>query len=800
MKVEVKDGTTTIASQTVYGSDNNVTISKSSTSGFSNTITLTFTETANPKFGSYIQMWLHEFSVYEDDPGKPVNITAGTGIKSAYLSTNENATSGSESGTGFEDGTVYGFVTLKEGYNADSTWTLISSTGDVEDAIYRVGSVVVDMESTDESYDLGTFNASPKTMTLTPKGNGIDDLEDITLTYDEAATVPAPTEQRTGCTFEGWNTKADGTGEDYTTSLSISHVNNLIMSNTTLLYAKWVYDQTIQDLIDEIGGITVEYTGACKAAIDTALSHYEALSDDYKAVFPETSYNLLISKSNAYDAMDKINAIGTITNTPESKALVDAAKDYFDGLDSDTQALVLSDFVTTLNDAVAVMNAITKVNEIGDLDESDECRTKIDAAISAYSNLTTDQTNMFPTDTYNTLNDKDSAKTVIDKIKAIGNVEYSSESKALIDAANTAYEALDDDLKDSIVNYDKLVQANTDYDKVDVAVTKINSLPVFDYSDEYKEELDVVKGVYDALTDYQKSILPQDSLTKLNEALNEYEAIDSIFNIGTIENTTESKNRVKRAKEAYDNLTESQKATIPTDKVDYLLNAIVDFEVIDKINSVKNAGYSSKDKEDIDSARTAYNALTTEQKEMFPAAALQLLSNIETAYPVMVTINQLGNVEYTSEFKNKLDTIKAIYDSLTDSQKALVRNYVVLSVDEQSYTRVDDAYKAIEAIDKVKYNSSSRIAIEDARKCYNKLSDDERLLIKDEEEKLIKAEKKYEKAEHNHNVGMAWVTAICIIFGVVIVATGLWLLIIFILKRRKDNNKKEEKNNKKSKK
>ena len=29
------------------------------------------------------------------------------------------------------------------------------------------------------------------------------------------------------------------------------------------------------------------------------------------------------------------------------------------------------------------------------------------------------------------LNDKDSAKTVIDKIKAIGNVEYSSESKQL---------------------------------------------------------------------------------------------------------------------------------------------------------------------------------------------------------------------------------------------------------------------------------------------------------------------------------------------------------------------------------
>ena len=152
--------------------------------GYSDTIIATFTLKEAPKSGyTYEMMTLVEFTVYEDDPGKPVNITGGTGIKSAYLSTDENATSGSESGTGFEDGTVYGFVTLKEGYNADSTWTLISSTGDVEDAIYRVGSVEVYMESEDESYDLGTFNASPKTMTLTPKGNGIDDLDDITLTY-----------------------------------------------------------------------------------------------------------------------------------------------------------------------------------------------------------------------------------------------------------------------------------------------------------------------------------------------------------------------------------------------------------------------------------------------------------------------------------------------------------------------------------------------------------------------------------------------------------------------------------------
>ena len=801
MKVEVKDGTTTIASQTVYGSDNNVTISKSSTSGFSNTITLTFTETANPKFGSYIQMWLHEFSVYEDDPGKPVNITAGTGIKSAYLSTNENATSGSESGTGFEDGTVYGFVTLKEGYNADSNWTRISPTGDVEDAIYRVGSVMVDMESAAESYNIGTFNATPKTMTLTPKGNGIDDLDDVTLTYDQAATINAPTESRTGCTFSGWNTEADGLGDSYGTELSVYDVNELILSDTTLLYAKWTYVDAIQNVITEIKNITVDYTDECKEAIDTAYSHYDALSADYKSVFPETSYNLLESKNNAYTAMDKINSITTPENTTTWKALVNTAKSYYDELNNDAKTLVKSAFVTKLDDSVAILGVLDKINAIDTLDESSECRDKIDEAIQAYTDLTTSQTNVFPEDAYDALNDKDDAKKVIDKIKEIGNVEYTSESKTKIDAAQTAYDSLTGSKKEYVTNVNKLEQANTDYNKVDEAVAKINALPTFEYTSEFKELLDEIEEYYETLTDYQKSIVPTDSLTKYNDVVNQYKAIDDIVNIGKIDNTKECIKKVRKAKETYDSLTDSQKAAIPTDKVEYLEDAIAVVDVMEEINSVKNAGYSDKDKQNIDNARKDYNALTDTQKGMFPFESINLLINIEKVYPIMIMINQIGTVQYTSEYKEKLDNAKNVYNELNDQEKALVRNYVVLSVYIQSYNRVDEAYNAIESINKIKYNKASREILEDARKKYNKLSDKEKELIPNEEEKLLKAEKKYEKAEHSHNVGMAWLIAICVIFGVVIVATGTWLLIIFILKKKKANKPEEnKKNNKKTKK
>ena len=72
----------------------------------------------------------------------PVTISKGTGVKSVYLATTNNATSGSASGTEYDSGaTVYGYAELAKGYKAKSGWTLVSGTADTEGAKYRVGSV-----------------------------------------------------------------------------------------------------------------------------------------------------------------------------------------------------------------------------------------------------------------------------------------------------------------------------------------------------------------------------------------------------------------------------------------------------------------------------------------------------------------------------------------------------------------------------------------------------------------------------------------------------------------------------------
>ena len=62
----------------------------------------------------------------------------------------------------------------------------------------------------------------------------------------------------------------------------------------------------------------------------------------------------------------------------------------------------------------------------------------------------------------------------VDLINSIGNVEYSSECKAKIDAARGAYDALGDDLKTKVSNYEVLTAAESTYAEKEAAHSSKN--------------------------------------------------------------------------------------------------------------------------------------------------------------------------------------------------------------------------------------------------------------------------------------------------------------------------------------
>ena len=82
------------------------------------------------------------------------------------------------------------------------------------------------------------WTAIPYTVTYDGNGSTAGSTASSSHTYDTAKALTANGFTKTGYTFKGWNTKADGSGTSYADKAS---VKNLSSTNgaTVTLYAQW---------------------------------------------------------------------------------------------------------------------------------------------------------------------------------------------------------------------------------------------------------------------------------------------------------------------------------------------------------------------------------------------------------------------------------------------------------------------------------------------------------------------------------------------------------------------------------
>ncbi|MDY6396229.1 MAG: Ig-like domain-containing protein [Treponema sp.] len=359
-----------------------------------------------------------------------------------------------------------------------------------------------------------------------------------------------------------------------------------------------------------------------------------------------------------------------------------------------------------------------------------------DTFIMPKSNVTVSATFKETAETVN----KNAVAAVIAKITAIGTVAYSDESKAKIDDARKAYNALTKAQKELVPaeTLSVLTAAEASY-AANAVITKITAIGTVAYSDESKAKIDDARKAYDTLTEAQKALVPAETLNLLTSAETAYAelkaAADSetanktaadaviakITAIGTVAYTSESKAKIDDARKAYNALTEAQKALVPAETLNLLTSAESKYTelkaaadsgtanqnaadaVIAKITAIGTVAYTTESKSKIDEARTAYDALTGAQKALIPAETLAVLTKAETDYNALKTsadeaaanqaaadaviakINAIGTVAYTSDSKTKIDAARTAYDALTSDQKALVTNYSTLTTAESSY-------------------------------------------------------------------------------------------------------------------
>ncbi len=169
-----------------------------------------------------------------------------------------------------------------------------------------------------------------------------------------------------------------------------------------------------------------------------------------------------------------VTGLGTAKTADEMKTAIEANKNPFN-------PQMLADLAVRaqeIADKAAAKAVDDLIDAIGDVTLTDDCQAAINAARKAYDALTDAQKALVSkldilTDAEAKLAqlkkeaaDKAAVDDVIAKIDAIGKVKLDKDSKAKITAARAAYDALDDELKAQVTNYNTLLAAEKRYQQL----------------------------------------------------------------------------------------------------------------------------------------------------------------------------------------------------------------------------------------------------------------------------------------------------------------------------------------------
>ena len=458
----------------------------------------------------------------------------------------------------------------------------------------------------------------------------------------------------------------------------------------------------------------------------------------------------------AKDVANKIDAIGQVTL--ESKPAIQAARKAYDALTEAQKALVAN--METLTKAEAELAQLEKaqadkaaaaevealIDAIGEVTYTPECKAKIDAAQKGYLALTKDQQKLVSNirvweeanAKYHELDlqyheDLSKARPVIEQIIAIGEVTLDKETQ--ITEARKAYDALPEVAKDRVQNYDghnyltDLENAETKLaalkkeaaDKAAAAEVEalIDAIGEVTYTPECKAKIDAAQKGYLALTKDQQKLVSnirvwEEANAKYHELDLQYHedlskarpVIEQIIAIGEV--TLDKETQITEARKAYDALPEVAKDRVQNyDGHNYLTDlenaetklAALKKEAADKaaaaevealIDAIGEVTLDSKSA--IQTARSAYDALTEAQKALVPnveiltkaeAKLAQLEADKAAAAQVDALIDAIGEV--TLESESAIQAARAAYEALTQGEKAFVTKLDVLSAAEAAF-------------------------------------------------------------------------------------------------------------------
>ena len=342
----------------------------------------------------------------------------------------------------------------------------------------------------------------------------------------------------------------------------------------------------VMNLINDIGN--ARWTPSSKTLIDTAQAGYDSYIANEHPHAQIANYDALVQANTDYDNVqtfvDKVEAItaNPFEYTAECKALIDEARRYFEEDLSDYQKGLAREDAATYYDLLVnyenAYNAMHLIDEINDMENKAECGEKIETAREAIDALdVNEELTLVREDLLKELTDKEAAWEVMGLINDIYPMVYGKDCEDAIQAAREAYDALKEDQKPLVVNYGLLTKAEEDYAADKAVVEQVAALGDIRYDEESLEKIEAAREAYENLTEDQKAFYPAESLKTIVDYETAYDALEKIYNVGKVGYDSDSEGKIDDAREFYDSLSDEQKLLINREDLNVLITSENEF-------------------------------------------------------------------------------------------------------------------------------------------------------------------------------------------------------------------------------
>ncbi len=452
--------------------------------------------------------------------------------------------------------------------------------------------------------------------------------------------------------------------------------------------------------------------------------------DDVKAA--TEALNVLADKTQVINSADLTKAQGYIDTAKAFDervlALVNENPDTFvqkvaeltaayKALDKNAQKLVEQS--KTLSNYEKTNKAVIKViQQINALDPTSKDYTKkVLAARKAYNAL--DDVSKKHVTNYASLTAVEDVASLIGLIATL-----KPTSKTFYQDMKTArelYDALTEEKKKAIINYDALVAAENEQGLAEGVIELIKLTEVQDA--DYLTKLMNARVAYDKLSSNQKKLVT--NIKDLTTREKEVKPILTVM-VQINELDPESKNfvsKVNSVRKAYDKLSKDQKKYI--DNIDVLLKYEPVSNVVELISKLKSS--SNTFLQDTARARSLYEALPADlQQYVTNYYLLQAAeSSILGAGNVMQMIDALPSVD-PKQYVKRIQEIRAAYNALPKDQQRAVQNYRVLQDQEKL---IKPVISIVEDIDRLLTAKDMNSQYQKILKAYDKLNADQRRYV-----------------------------------------------------------------------